>query len=106
MAKAREVTPGAWSDILVLYDDGEYSAVWGRFRNSSHRMLGVRWNGKEGEVGYPNQGGHPLWYVEPPFVERSIILGLGEKLRRSPHIPQREQYLQNLAVALNEAHTM
>lgn len=103
MANAREVTPGAWSDILVLYDDGEYSAVWGRFRNSSRRMLGVRWNGKHGEVGYPNQGGHPLWYVEPSFLERSIILALGEKLHRSPQIPHREQSLQHLATALNEA---
>jgi hypothetical protein len=103
MISAREVTPAAWSDILVLYDDSEYSAIWGRFRQRSYRVLGVRWNGKEGEVGYPNQGKYPLWYVEPDFLARPVLIGLREKLQGSPNHAQREQYLKNLSIALEEA---
>jgi hypothetical protein len=36
------------------------------------RALGVRWNGGT-DVGYPGQGGHPTWYVEPDFIALSVL---------------------------------
>jgi hypothetical protein len=105
MVPGREVRPGKWSDVLDLYDDGVYSVIWGRYKKNSYRVLGVRWNGKEGEVGYPNLGGNPLWYVEPDFLLRPVLLGIREKVERSPNLPNREQYLKNIAVALDEAPT-
>lgn len=103
MVPARHVRPHAWTDILVLYDDGEYSAIWGRYKKGSCRVMGVRWNGREDTVGYPNQGRNPLWYVEPDFLARPVLLGLQAKLSASPNVPDREAYLKNIAVALGEA---
>ena len=54
------VRPRKWGNVIDLYDDGEYSAIWGNYDGSNNRCLGVRWNGAEGEYGYPNQGGNPL----------------------------------------------
>jgi len=64
---------GAWTGITqyeFLYDDGEYSVIWGKYENTP--ALGVRWNDGT-EVGYPRQGAHPTWYVEPDFLAISIL---------------------------------
>lgn len=73
--RADEVKPQKWLwdenyPIRILYDDGEYSVIWGKYENV--RALGVRWNG-EADVGYPGQGGYPTWYVEPDFIAISIL---------------------------------
>ena len=46
--RANEVRPQKWLldvnyPIRVLYDDGDYSAIWGKYENI--KALGVRWNG-------------------------------------------------------------
>lgn len=74
--RADEVTPQKWRQdenyrIRILYDDGEYSVIWGKYEET--RALGVRWNGGTTEIGYPGQGAHPTWYVEPDFIAISIL---------------------------------
>lgn len=73
--RADEVRPQKWLwdgnyPIRILYDDGEYSVIWGKYENI--RALGVRWNGGT-DIGYPGQGAHPTWYVEPDFIAISIL---------------------------------
>jgi hypothetical protein len=73
--KVKEVRPQKWLwdenyPIRILFDDGEYSVIWGKYENN--RALGVRWNGVA-DVGYPGQGGNPTWYVEPDFIALSIL---------------------------------
>src|SRR5208282_2756113 len=76
MPAGHEVRPGKWSEVIDLFDNGHYSAVWGSYEEGDH-CLGVRWNkGGEGETGYPNQGGNPLWYVEPSFLTEPILQAL------------------------------
>jgi hypothetical protein len=58
MPSALEVSPEKWSDITVLFDNGEYSVISGRYDGGDHRVLGERWNGGPGP-GFPSQGGHP-----------------------------------------------
>ena len=73
--RADEVRPQKWCwdvnyPIRVLYDDDEYSVIWGKYENI--KALGVRYNG-ETDIGYPGQGAHPTWYVEPDFIAISIL---------------------------------
>jgi hypothetical protein len=73
--RADEVTPQKWLwddnyPIRILYDDGDYSVIWGKYENI--RALGVRWNGGT-DIGYPGQGAHPTWYVEPDFIAINIL---------------------------------
>jgi hypothetical protein len=65
------VRPQKWSRVIDLYDDGTNSAIWGSFEWAEDRCLGVRYN-----EDYPNQGGNSLWYVEPRFVTKNILLEL------------------------------
>jgi hypothetical protein len=65
------VRPQKWSRVIDLYDDGTNSAIWGSYEGDANRCLGVRYNDD-----YPNQGGNSLWYVEPDFVTKNILLEL------------------------------
>lgn len=75
--KAEKVKPKDWLDenyiILILYDNEEenYSVIWGKYK--SHKTLGVRWRSGATQRGYPGQGGHPTWYVEPDFIAITIL---------------------------------
>jgi hypothetical protein len=68
MPAGKDVRPAKWSDVRDLYDDGEYSAIWGRYDNHALKCVGVRWNNS-----YPAQGEYPLWYVEPDFMTEAVL---------------------------------
>ena len=103
MPNASEVVPGAWSEIVVLYDNGWYSAVWGRFRGQNHKDLGVRWNGGPGETGYPNSRQYPQWYVEPHILHEAVLLGFQKNLMAAEENYTNRLYLHNIQKALSEA---
>ena len=71
MPSAINVKPNKWTNIQVLFDNGEYSVVMGDFEGTL--CLGERWNGSENEVGYPNQGNNPLWHVIHEFFSIPIL---------------------------------
>ena len=71
MPAASQVVPAKWSQIKVLFDNGEYSIISGCYNGAS--VLGERWNGAAGELGFPNQAGHPIWHVVPPFLRKAIL---------------------------------
>ena len=91
------VRPQKWSNVIDLFDDGENSAIWGSYDSPhSARCLGVRWNG--GTPGYPHQGGNPLWYVEPDFVTKGILLELLSQVNSDPG----KGSIANILLALKE----
>ena len=96
------VRPQKWDNVIDLYDDGDYSAIWGNYDGSNNRCLGVRWNGTDNECGYPSQGGNPLWYVEPDFVTRQILFSILYKVIQNNSLNRREEYQQNILIALAE----
>lgn len=105
MPNAIDVAPKDWTEISVLYDDGMYSVIWGRFRNNRIKSLGVRWNGGAGEKGYPSFGKYPLWYREADFLDMPILRGLLEKHQGATPSPKTEAYIQRIEVALKEAES-
>jgi hypothetical protein len=96
MAKAIDVKPQKWKNIIILFDDGTYSACWGNYDKSENRVLGVRWN-----YGYPSQGINPLWYVEPKILTKSILLTLLENVNIS-NSENKNEYIENILIALKE----
>jgi hypothetical protein len=102
MPSAATVAPKKWTNTIILYDNGYYSAIWGSFDGGLDRCLGVRWNGEVNDVGYPNQGGNPLWYVEPKFLTEPILLSLLSNLIDDKSINNREEYKKNILLALDE----
>ena len=85
MPAGNSVRPNKWSKVTDLYDDGIYSAIWGCYNTRTEKCLGVRWNGNE-DQGYPNQGDNPLWYVEPEFLTKYILLELLHKVNNDPSL--------------------
>lgn len=102
MHNASDVNPDKWQDLIVLYDDGSYSAIWGIYEKREHKSLGVRWNGEPDNDGYPSQGGNPLWYVEPALLTEAILVQLGSIVAAKHHSDEMRQYLPNIEIALSE----
>ena len=100
MKSGNTVRPKKWKDVLDLYDDDSYSAIWGYYDGSVERVLGVRWNGQN-SLGYPNMAGHPVWYVEPKFLRKSILLNLLEVTNISK-LENKADYIKNILLALKE----
>lgn len=85
MTRAESVIPADWARPRrpdVLFDNGTYSVVAGYYQN--RRAIGERWNGEEGTVGFPSQGGNPLWHVVPEWLHAPILHGLIDELARNP----------------------
>lgn len=101
--KADEVNPNKWQwdanyPIRVLYDDDEYSVIWGKYEKK--KSLGVRWNsGLNDNIGFPKQGKSPTWFIEPDFIAVSILHRLLTKVIDSN---ENEAYLENIIFAINE----
>lgn len=81
MPTADRVAPKKWTNISVLFDDGKYSVISGNY--DGKRALGERWNGQGDGIGYPSQGGNPLWHVVPEFLALPVLHGLLNETRLS-----------------------
>jgi len=97
---AKNVLPQKWTwdehrQFLILFDDGEYSVIWGKYEGV--KALGTRWNG-ETDIGYPNQGAYPTWYVEPDFIAIAIL----QRLLTLAIDNGDKNYLENIKIAINE----
>ncbi|ALU28455.1 hypothetical protein NWE55_16650 (plasmid) [Myroides albus] len=100
MHKAKDVWPKKWQQVIVLYDDGEYSVCWGMYEKNP-RTMGKRWNDN-----FPRQGASPTWYIEYPlFVEATIITlinGYEIEEKNGTITPENKNYLDNCRNALKE----
>jgi len=66
------VNPADWQNHEVIFDDGDFSAVWGQYKGIF--CLGTRWNGDgNDERGYPGQGAYPLWFIIPEYLTLSVL---------------------------------
>ncbi len=99
---ALDVRPAKWLQDpnylpKVLYDDGEYSVIWGKYEGTP--ALGTRWNeGEDGVLGFPNRFGHAAWFVEPDFIATAII----QRLLTLAIDTKDLEYIDNLNFAIHE----
>jgi hypothetical protein len=99
---AIDVRPAKWLQdpsypIKVLYDDGEYSIIWGSYENIP--ALGARWNSSESSSrGFPNTSGNPTWFVEPDF----LVLGILHRLQAQAIDGNNLEYYDNIQFAISE----
>src|SRR5215216_4999812 len=66
-----QVNPAAWQNHEVIFNDDEFSGVWGQYKGNY--CLGIRWNGDTAdERGYPGHGPYPPWFVVPEYLTLSV----------------------------------
>ena len=77
--KPTEVNDNMFPVHKVLYDDDEFSVIWGTW-DKGDKCLGMRWNGSPGSTfpnGYPiGKGGRPVWLVIPTDLSVPFVTGL------------------------------
>ena len=86
------------TEALDLFDDGFTSAIWCRYCGKKERCLGVRYNGTGGFQSFPMRDYYPLWYIEPGFVTRSILLDLATAIKNDASVGN----LANVMIAVEE----
>lgn len=74
MPKAIEVTPKKWKDISVLFDNGTFSVIIGRYDQYEKLTLACRWNGNQDDVGYPKLFSSPVWFNLPESFAFGLLL--------------------------------
>ena len=86
MPSAREVEPNKWAEHRILFDNGSYSVIAGKYDGREEMTLGERWNGHpgHGELGFPNVFGRPVWHVVPDFLHLYVLHGVLAELSRDP----------------------
>lgn len=92
-----------WTDVIELYDDGDYVAIWGNFDGSATRELGVRWKGEGEQMGYPSRGANALWHIEPRFLVLPILFKLLDSTL-AVDTPEDEERAINIKIAISEAY--
>jgi len=96
---AKDVRPIAWLQnpkypILVLFDDGESSIIWGLYEDQF--CIGTRWNGGI-KRGFPGQANHPTWFIQPDL----IVLPILQKLQVIYYEGNKYVEIENVNIALS-----
>jgi hypothetical protein len=73
MPDGRDVRPERWSIVVDIFDNGDFSVIWGHYDDAPQGCLGIRWNGESGGLGFPNQFGKPTWFVIPENLTRVTL---------------------------------
>lgn len=77
MPRPEDVNPHRFKVKTIVYNDKneKFSVAWGTWEGE-HDRLGVRWDGNDDAPGYPNQGGHPVWFIWPPALTKPLATAL------------------------------
>ena len=103
MVDPNKVRPSKWADVTLLYDDGDFSVITGRYDGGTTPAYGVRWNGdpkNPDDIGYPNTFGHPGWFVLPTYLAEPMLHTL---LSESLRCPAQEKFWPNVVRAIRTA---
>ena len=75
--------PNSFKRHTIIYNDGHFSVAYGE-DNHGNKRLAMRWNGAGESAGYPNQGGHPLWFQLPEYGHWTTeLLATIDKMKES-----------------------
>jgi hypothetical protein len=65
------------SDLEIIYSTGEGEGEWSVARltyDGIRGRVGVRWNGKPNEPGYPNgRQAKPVWFIVPDELADAVM---------------------------------
>jgi hypothetical protein len=76
MTPQRFPTPRNFPYDKVFYFDGNIALMYGTYKDSDHKSLGMRWMKAESKLGYPNIFGKKMWMVVPDRLAKYILAGL------------------------------
>ena len=94
--KPENVNPGNFNVDCILFNNADFSIAYGTWEDNE-KYLAMRWNGEDGELGYPKVFTHPMWFM----VDRSLILPILQSLIGQTNVDN-EKLLRILAEVVGE----
>ena len=76
--KPEDVNHKKFETKKILYNGNGFSVAYGIWEGGSH-VIAMRWNGEGEEVGYPNYGKYPMWFIIHDDLMIPILKSLLEK---------------------------
>jgi hypothetical protein len=81
--KPENVNPSNFKVESILFDNGNFSIAYGKWKNETSNRIAMRWNGKDDDPGYPKLFKNPVWFfiddsLKIPFM-KSLIENKGSK---------------------------
>ena len=70
---------GRWElrEVIHTGDDSHWSLARGDWKNKENQweenVLAIRWNGAEGQRGFPGVGKYPLWFILPSELYEGVM---------------------------------
>jgi hypothetical protein len=89
--KPENVLPRKFNVHTIIYNNGDFSVAYGVWEDDGSKRIAMRWNGGDDEIGYPSQGGNPLWFQLP---EDSIWLS--EMLQAIDRVKSFEERIEEM----------
>jgi hypothetical protein len=91
-----KVKPTKFHIHTIVYDNSSFSVAYGKWRNEETR-LAMRWNGQGEDIGYPSQGGNPLWFQLPDesIWTSEILLAIDRIVAYEQRIDNLDSKLKN-----------
>ncbi|MCR8560922.1 hypothetical protein KXD93_24910 [Mucilaginibacter sp. BJC16-A38] len=89
--KPEDVTPAKFHVHTIIYNNDGFSVAYGVWEDDKSKRLAMRWNGNNEEIGYPSQGGNPLWFQLP-----NESIWTSEILRAVDNINTHEKRVEDL----------
>jgi hypothetical protein len=80
----------------VFYSDGQIALMKGRYKNSAHESIGMRWMVGESDMGYPSTYGKPMWMVVPEKIARYILEGISRDQKEQEFIIDLQEFREAL----------
>lgn len=84
MINNKHLNPEEWTKVIELFNDAQYSAIWGKY--NGRKCLAIRWNKNI-------DNDEPLWHLEPQFLTEAILLELLKKTNN-------KKFRKNIYIAL------
>lgn len=86
-----EVRSGGFTPYRVVWSKNGFSIAWGNWEGEEPEAIAMRWDGKEGELGFPNSYGHPTWFLLPRELTLPI---LGMLITHGAFTEEEEEHLR------------
>lgn len=65
-------------DVYSVFNQEKEGFSLATLKYGTQTRIGIRWNGKENELGYPHSHGHATWFIIPKSVALYYALKIGK----------------------------
>lgn len=60
----------------IIYNTDNFTIAHGKWKDDNHFSIGMRWNGEDNTLGFPQVFGNPQWFILDSDLNRVLLSAL------------------------------